>query len=74
MPKRRGNPNWGKPEPFAPTGPSTFEHVVKKLGLSPHEYQDSTALKSWVLKNKNHKYVPQDLLDAWGIVADTHSE
>jgi hypothetical protein len=35
--KKRGNPNWGKPEvniiPY--TGESSFEEVVRKLGLSP---------------------------------------
>jgi hypothetical protein len=40
MAKKRGNPNWGKPEvntiPY--TGTSSFEEVVKKLHLSPSQY------------------------------------
>ncbi len=67
MVKRRGNPNWGKPEitPVSVT-PSAFEQVVRRLKLSPHEYVESVALRDWVLKNKDSKYVPQDLLKAWG--------
>ena len=52
--KKRGNPNWGKPEvntvPYA--GASSFEEVVKKLRLSPTEYESSIQLKDWVRKNK----------------------
>ena len=42
--KKRGNPNWGKPElsVFPYTGESSFEEVVKKLRLSPAEYEGST--------------------------------
>jgi len=67
--KKRGNPNWGKPEvntvPYA--GVSSFEDVVKKLRLSPTEYESSVQLKDWVRKNKDHKYVPSTLLQAWGL-------
>jgi hypothetical protein len=67
MAKRRGNPNWGKPEPFQlTTSVSSFESLVKKLGLSPEQYENSVTLKDWVQKNKDSKYVPQELLEAWG--------
>jgi len=68
MTKRRGNPNWGRTGPtFLPIlGPTAFEGVVKALGLAPGDFEDSILLREWVLKNKNHKYVPQDLLQAWG--------
>ena len=69
MIKRRGNPNWGKAVQFPPAGPSSFESVVKTLGLRPHQYETSTSLKDWVAKNKHNKYVPQDLLLAWGMSA-----
>jgi len=66
--KKRGNPNWGKPEvnavPYA--GMSSFEEMVKKLHLSPTEYEGSTHLKEWARKNKDQKYVPSKLLQAWG--------
>jgi hypothetical protein len=69
MAKKRGNPNWGKPEvnsiPYP--GASSFEEVVKKLSLSPSEYEGSIQLKAWVQKNKDQKYVPSSLLQAWGV-------
>ena len=67
MSNRRGNPSWGKPEPFGMAfTPSSFEHLVKSLQLSPGQYETSTALKDWVRKNKDHKYVPPELLEIWG--------
>jgi hypothetical protein len=36
------------------------------LHLSPAEYGSSAALKEWVRKNKDQKYVPDDLLEFWG--------
>jgi hypothetical protein len=46
MAKRRGNPNWGKPEPIGPITP--------------------TRLREWARRNKNSKYIPEPLLEAWG--------
>jgi hypothetical protein len=67
MPKKRGNPNWGKPDPQTRTvNPTSFEEAVKRLHLSPAEYGSSAALKEWVRKNKDQKYVPDDLLEFWG--------
>jgi len=71
--KRRGNPNWGKAAPFVVAGPSSFEAMVKTLGLSPRQYEGSDSLKVWVLKNKHNKYVPQDLLQAWGMDAPSEA-
>jgi hypothetical protein len=45
---------------------TSFEQVVKKLGLSPEQYKDSARLKEWVRRNMDEKYVPPDLLKAWG--------
>jgi hypothetical protein len=45
---------------------SSFERVVDSLKLSPEQYQTSTELREWVLRNKDHKYVPPDLLKAFG--------
>lgn len=70
MAKRRGNPNWGKPEPIMlGVSVTSFEAQVKSLGLSPHQYVDSVPLKEWVARNKDNKYVPLNLLDAWGFKA-----
>ena len=67
MAKKRGNPNWGKPEIHsAPVTPTSFEEVVKKLRLSPAEYEGSVQLKEWARKNKDQKYVPHELLQVWG--------
>jgi len=46
--------------PFA--GARSFEDIVKKLCLSPVEYESSIQLKEWVRKNKDQKYVPLNLL------------
>ncbi len=51
-------------------GETTFEHVVRRLHLSPSQYATSTELKEWVRKNKDHKYVPLYLLDLWGFQVD----
>jgi hypothetical protein len=68
MKKKSGNPTWGKADMGpAPAGATSFEEVVKRLGLSPDEYLDSPQLKDWVRKNKDEKYVPSDLLKAWKI-------
>jgi len=70
MSKRRGNPNWGKPEPKMLGVPVTsFDELVKSLGLLPVEYVNSGPLREWVAKNKDHKYVPPNLLEAWGLKA-----
>lgn len=49
---------------------TSFDQVVKKLGLSPEEYERSAALKDWVRRNRDEKYVPSDLLKAWGFEKD----
>ena len=65
--RNKANSNWGKPAGDIPITPSSFEEMVRRLKLSESEYRGSTALKQWAQKHKDSKYVPQDLLDAWGI-------
>jgi len=62
------NKNWGQPLPVVPlpVQPTSFEVFVKSLKLQPHQYKTSPELKDWVRQNKDHKYVPLDLLRAWG--------
>jgi len=69
MKKKRGNPNWGKPELHSTlfVRPNSFEEVVKKLRLSPTEYESSIQLQDWARNNKDQKYVPSTLLQAWGL-------
>ena len=68
MAKRRGNPNWGKPEPIGPVTPTIteFEQVVREYKLSPDQYLRSTRLREWARRNKNSKYIPEPLLEACG--------
>jgi hypothetical protein len=49
---------------------NSFEKMVQALGLTPEEYLSSVALKEWVRSNKDEKYVPPDLLKAWGFTVD----
>jgi hypothetical protein len=68
MARRRGNPNWGKPEPIGPVIPvvTSFEQAVKEFKLTPDQYIRSTRLREWARRNKNSKYIPEPLLEAWG--------
>jgi hypothetical protein len=50
--------------------PSSFDKVVQALGLTPEQYISSLALREWVRSNKDEKYVPPDLLKAWGFTVD----
>jgi hypothetical protein len=70
--RKRGNPNWGKPEGavVANPAPTSFEEIVKKLRLRRVDYLCSQQLKDWVRKNKDRKYVPLDLLEAWNFEAE----
>ena len=50
------------PATITPEGASTFEQVVRRLGLSLYEYASSAELKAWVRKDKDEKYVLLQLL------------
>ena len=71
MKKKRGNPNWGKPDldSTARIQANSFEGIVRKLRLSPEQCVNSVQLKDWVRKNNHQKYVPSDLLKAWDFEA-----
>ena len=66
MAKRRGNPNWGKPEPIGPVVPTvtSFEQIVKEFKLTPDQYIRSTRLREWARRNKNSKYIPAAIIEA----------
>ena len=76
MPKRSGKPHWTRRFAVAvtPAGASTFEHLTAMLGLSPEQYKDSTQLREWARKNKNNRYIPPELLQAWGLTVETDLE
>lgn len=71
MSKRRGISNWGKSQAaVAASVPVTsFDEIVKQLRLRRTEYLCSQELKVWVQKNKDCKYVPLDLREAWDFEA-----
>jgi hypothetical protein len=67
MAPQRGTSNSNRPGGTPPTLlESSFDKVVDSLKLSPEQYQSSSELREWVLQNKDHKYVPPDLLKAFG--------
>jgi hypothetical protein len=45
---------------------SSFDQVVETLNLSPSQYEGSAQLREWVVRNKDHKYVPTEVLNAFG--------
>jgi len=66
--RNKGNPNWGKAGGDISIATTSFDEMVRRLNLSEKEYRSSTPLKEWAQKHKDSKYIPQDLLKAWGIV------
>jgi len=70
MPRRRGNPNWGKPLRFRPVLATEFEMQVRQLRLTVETYVFSAELRGWCERNKNRFYIPEWLLKAWGISVD----
>ena len=66
MAKRRGNPNWGKPEVLKAATLPEFERLATELKLKPNQYLESKRLREWAEQNRHSKYVPEALLEAWG--------
>jgi hypothetical protein len=58
--------------PFGPVVPTvtSFEEAVKELKLQPDQYLHSTRLREWARRNMNSKFIPESLLQAWGIETD----
>ena len=73
MAKKRGNPRWGQAETLSPLPivATSFEQTVRTLRLLPTQYRTSAALREWVQKNKNQRYVPPELLALWGFEVKT---
>jgi len=70
MTRKRGNPDWGRPIPPAPALPTEFEMQVRQLRLTPETYVYSAELRTWCERNRNRSYIPEWLLEAWGIPVD----
>jgi hypothetical protein len=69
--RRRGNPNWGRPIPPTPALATQFELLVRKLRLTPETYTSSAQLRIWCEQNRNRVYVPEWLLQEWGMSVDS---
>ena len=72
--RKRGNPNWGQLIPFPPALPTEFETEVRRLRLTKEMYVRSAALRDWCERNRNRIYIPEWLLETWGIIVDTKYE
>jgi hypothetical protein len=70
LPRKRGNPNWGKVFLPSPALATQFEVQVRDLHLSPEMYALSAELHTWCERNRNRCYVPEWLLKTWGIAVD----
>ena len=68
--RKRGNPSWGRP--IAPLRglPTEFEMRVRQLQLTAGTYTSSPELRAWCEQNRNRCYVPEWLLEEWGITVD----
>jgi hypothetical protein len=68
---KHGNPNFTHPGAIELSRdlPTSFEKVVEELRLDPSGYATSLTLRDWVSRNKDQKYVPSDLLKAFGFEA-----
>jgi hypothetical protein len=70
--RRSVNRNFTKPGSIRPVSfPNSFEQIVKELKISPGEYRKSPELKEWVRRNKDDRYVPTEVLKAFGFRVDS---
>ena len=69
-PRKRGNPNWGKPLQVVPSIATEFELYTRRLGLTKRMYTASDRLRTWCEDNKNRFYIPEWLLAEWDIAVD----
>jgi hypothetical protein len=72
---RRGNPNWasGQTPRLAPAAATEFEVQVRRLGLTKETCASSMELRNWCERNRNRCYIPEWLLNEWGISVDPTS-
>lgn len=47
-----------------------FEREVELLGLTKAQYAHSGPLRLWCQRNRNRVYVPEWLLDEWGMIVE----
>ena len=70
IPRKRGNPNWGRRMRPAPVLATEFELQVQHLRLTADAYVYSPELRRWCEENRNRCYIPEWLLEEWDITVD----
>jgi hypothetical protein len=68
--RKRENPNWGRPIAPLLALPTEFEMRARHLQLTAGMYTSSRELRAWCEQNRNRLYVPEWLLEEWGITVD----
>jgi hypothetical protein len=68
--RKRGNPNWGRPIPRVRALATEFELRASQLQLTARMYASSAELRTWCEQNRNRLYVPEWVLEEWGITVD----
>ena len=53
--------------PPVPALVTEFEMLVRHLHLTPRMYTSSAELHTWCEQNRNRLYVPEWLLEEWGM-------
>ena len=71
--RKRGNPNWGQPMRHVPAAATEFEKQVQQLRLTKETCVGSAELRKWCERHRNQCYIPEWLLDLWGIEVDALS-
>jgi hypothetical protein len=70
--RRSVNRNFTKPGSIRPVAfPNSFEQIVKRAKDFTWEYRKSPELKEWVRRNKDDRYVPTEVLKAFGFRVDS---
>jgi hypothetical protein len=64
--------NWasGRVAGISQAEPTGFDAQVQRLGLNAGNWDASKELREWCERNKNHCYIPEELLAKWGIAVN----
>jgi hypothetical protein len=71
--RQRGKPDWGGPPRPGPAVATEFDLRVSQLQLTAEMYISSAELRAWCEQNRNRCYIPEWLLEEWGITVDPSS-
>jgi hypothetical protein len=53
--------------------PTEFEMQAQRLGLTEESYKSSAHLRRWCEHNQDRCYVPEWLLQRWGMAVDPNA-